>query len=67
MKASELREMGLDELKAKEAELKKELFNLRMRHATNQLENPLRVRTVRRDIARAATLLAEKHREAKNG
>ncbi|MBI5234658.1 MAG: 50S ribosomal protein L29 [Deltaproteobacteria bacterium] len=64
MKATELREMALGEIKTKEAELKKELFNLRMRHATNQLENPLKLRIVRRDIAKIKTVIAEKERSA---
>lgn len=64
MKATELRAMAIDEIKAKEAELKKELFNLRMRHATNQLENPLKLRIVRRDIAKIKTVIAEKERSA---
>ncbi len=62
MKASEIREMSLDELRAKEAELNKELFNLRMRHSTGQLENPLKIRLVRRDIARVKTILREMER-----
>lgn len=64
MKATELREMAIGEIKAKEAELKKELFNLRMRHATNQLENPLKLRVIRRDIAKIKTVIAEKERSA---
>lgn len=62
MKPSEFREMSLDEMKAKEAELSKELFSLRMRHTTNQLENPLKLRTVKREIARVKTIIAEKGR-----
>ena len=64
MKATELREMAIGEIKAKEAELQKEMFNLRMRHATNQLENPLQLRIVRRDIAKIKTVIAEKERSA---
>ncbi|HXI10000.1 MAG TPA: 50S ribosomal protein L29 [Thermodesulfobacteriota bacterium] len=62
MKPSELRAMSLDEMKAKEAELSKELFSLRMRHTTNQLENPLKLRIVKREIARVKTIIAEKGR-----
>lgn len=65
MKAAEIRDMTLEEARAREEELRKEVFNLRMRHATNQLENPLKLRTLRRDIARVKTIVAEKEREAK--
>ena len=62
MKPAEIRDMSLEEIKAKEQELTKELFNLRMRHATNQLENPLRLRILRKDVARIKTVIAEKGR-----
>lgn len=62
MKQAEIRDMSLEEIKAKEQELSKELFNLRMRHATNQLENPLRLRILRKDVARIKTVIAEKGR-----
>ena len=64
MKAAELREMSNAELTKKLAELKEELFNLRFQHAINQLENPLRIDTVKKDIARVMTVMAEKN--AKN-
>ena len=57
MKASELRELSAAELEAKLGELKQELFNLRFQHAVNQLENPLRMKAVKRDIARVKTVL----------
>jgi len=60
VKAKELRAMTAEELQAKAGELKKELFNLRMRHATSQIENPLKLRMLRRDIARVKTIAAEK-------
>lgn len=60
MKAAELRGMSAAELNKKLAELKEELFNLRFQHAINQLENPGRIETVKRDIARVLTVLAEK-------
>ncbi|MDR1158130.1 MAG: 50S ribosomal protein L29 [Oscillospiraceae bacterium] len=64
MKAKELRELSPAELDRKLADLKKDLFNLRMQHATNQLENPIRIADVRRDIARVKTILrAEQLRE----
>ncbi|MGH8923051.1 MAG: 50S ribosomal protein L29 [Acidimicrobiia bacterium] len=59
MKAAELRELEYEELSEKLAEAKAELFNLRFQLATNQLENTARLRTVRREIARLATLLRE--------
>ena len=57
MKAAELREMSNAELTKKLAELKEELFNLRFQHAINQLDNPGRIETVTRDIARVNTVL----------
>ena len=57
MKASELRELSQAELEQKLAELKQELFNLRFQHAVNQLENPMRLKAVKRDIARVKTVL----------
>ncbi|MBP1536594.1 MAG: 50S ribosomal protein L29, partial [Ruminococcus sp.] len=52
MKASEINNMTADELNSKLAELKQELFNLRFQHAVNQLENPMRLKAVKKDIAR---------------
>lgn len=63
MKASELREMSVDELNAKLADLKAELFNLRFQHTINQLDNPLRLVAVRKDIARVKTLIGEAGRK----
>ena len=57
MKAAELREMSNAELTKKLAELKEELFNLRFQHAINQLDNPGRIETVKRDMARVNTVL----------
>ena len=59
MKATEIRELSVEELQVKLVELKKELFNLRLQHATNQLENPTRIADVKRDIARVNTILRE--------
>jgi large subunit ribosomal protein L29 len=59
MKAAELRELDYQDLTEKLAEAKAELFNLRFQLATNQLENTARLRTLRREIARIATLLRE--------
>ena len=59
MKASEVRAMSVDQLNAKLTELKKDLFFLRMQHATNQLDNPLKIQETKRDIARVMTVLRE--------
>ncbi len=59
MKASELRNMSAEQLTAKLKELKAELFNLRFQHAINQLENPMRIQTVKKDIAKVNTVLSE--------
>ena len=61
MKATELRAMSADELNAKLAELKEELFNLRFQLAVNQLDNPHKITAVKRDIARIMTVLCEKN------
>lgn len=60
MKVKQVREMSNDELNAKVKDLKGELFNLRFQHAIGQLENPMRLRQVRKDIARAKTVLKER-------
>jgi large subunit ribosomal protein L29 len=59
-KASELRELGNEELVAKLREAKEELFNLRFQAATGQLENNGRLKSVRKDIARIYTLMHER-------
>ncbi|HIW16769.1 MAG TPA: 50S ribosomal protein L29 [Firmicutes bacterium] len=60
MKANEIRNMSATELENKLAELKKDLFTLRMQHATNHLDNPVKISAVRRDIARVKTVMREK-------
>ena len=60
MRTSEIRAMTIDELKQKEQELRKELFNLRFQQATGEIENPKRIYTVRKDIARVLTIRTEK-------
>jgi large subunit ribosomal protein L29 len=60
MKASEVRSLTKDELNTKLGELKKDLFFLRMQHATNQLDNPVKITEVKRNIARVKTVLREK-------
>ncbi|MDO4721174.1 MAG: 50S ribosomal protein L29 [Peptostreptococcaceae bacterium] len=62
MKAKELREMTVLELGTKLGELKGELFNLRFQLATGQLDNPVKLRYVRKDIARVKTILNEKEK-----
>ena len=57
MKANELRNMSAAELTTKLKELKAELFNLRFQHAINQLENPMRINAVKKEIARINTVL----------
>ena len=59
MKASELREKSVDELNNELANLKDELFNLRFQLAINQLENPMRIKAVKKDIARIMTILRD--------
>lgn len=60
MKAKQIHEMTDDELTTKLAELKDELFNLRFRHATGQLENPNVLNGVKKDIARVKTVIRER-------
>ncbi len=60
MKVKQIREMTNQELEAKLDELKEELFNLRFQGATGQLENPMRIKQVRKDIARIKTVLRER-------
>jgi len=60
MKASEVVMLSRDELEERLTGLKKDLFFLRMQHATNQLDNPLRISQVRKDIARVKTVIRQK-------
>ena len=60
MKASEIRELSALELEEKLRDLKADLFNLRFQHAINQLENPMRLQHVRKDIARVKTILKQR-------
>ena len=59
MKANEVRKMSASELESKLLDLKKDLFQLRLQHATNQLENPVKIAELKRDIARVKTILRE--------
>ena len=63
MKANEIRSMSVADLEKKLGELKKDLFMLRMQHATNHLDNPVKISAVRRDIARVKTVIREKELE----
>ena len=65
MKASELTKMSAADLYKKLVELKAELFNLRFQHAINQLDNPLRIKAVKRDIARIKTVQRQLTAQAK--
>lgn len=60
MRASEIRKLSPEELSEKLKDLKTELFNLRFQHAINQLENPLKLKAVKKDIARVLTVMKEK-------
>jgi len=60
MKASELRDLGADELGAKERELVDQLFRMRLQKSMGQLENPDKIRNVRRDLARVKTFIRQK-------
>lgn len=64
MKIKELRELTADELAARRNELKQEIVNLRIQAQVGQLENPSRLKLIRREIARIETLLTARHRAA---
>ena len=63
MKASEMVSLSSKELEEKLTELKKDLFFLRMQHATNQLDNPLQIAHVKKDIARVKTVIRQQQIE----
>jgi large subunit ribosomal protein L29 len=60
MKANELRELSLEELEHRLSDMTQELFNLRFQHATDQLENSMKLGQTKRDIARIQTILRER-------
>jgi len=62
MKTNELRDKSVDELNTRERELREQLFKLRFQRATGRMENPMKIRDVRREIARIKTLLNERSR-----
>ncbi len=63
MKASEMRDKTVDELQQEKQDLKKELFNLNFQKVTGEIENPMRIRQVRKDVARILTVINEKNRK----
>ncbi len=67
MKSSELRAMTVEEMSQKEADLRRELFNLRFQQATGEIENPMRIRAVRKDIAKVLTVKSEKVKREEKG
>ena len=62
-KASDMRNMTVDELRQDHQDMKKELFNLNFQKVTGEIENPMRIRQVRKDIARILTVINEKNRK----
>ena len=64
MKVNEIRELSAEELSSKLDELKQELFNLRFQHATGQLDNPMRIKDVKKSIARIKTVQRENEMKA---
>lgn len=65
MKATEIRDLNIDEIRQKVVDLKETLFNLRFQHAIGQLENPKKIGQTKRDIARLKTILIEKSQPIK--
>ena len=65
VKADTMRDQSPDEMRARIAEVREELFNLRFRNSMKQLDNPLKIREGRREIARLLTVLGQKDREKK--
>jgi len=67
MKASEIRNLGMEEMLRKLDDLKQELFNLRFQHETGQLENPQKMKQTKRDIARMKTLIKQSELNKETG
>jgi large subunit ribosomal protein L29 len=67
MKITELREQTIEELNVRRRELKEEAVNLRMQQQSSQLENPARIRSVRRELARIETILTDRRNTATTG
>lgn len=66
MKARDIRNLTIEEIQIKKAEVEKELFNLKIRQATRQIDNPLKVRLLRRDLARMNSILREDQLNIRN-
>ncbi len=66
MRASEMKDLTVEELRQKEQDFRKELFNLRFQTVTGEIQNPKRIKAVRKDIARILTVITEKTKEQKN-
>jgi large subunit ribosomal protein L29 len=67
MKASEIRDLNMEEMHRKLTDLKEELFNLRFQHETGQLENPQKVKQTKRDIARVKTVIKQSELNTNDG
>ncbi len=67
MKTNELRDLSLQELEMRTKELSEDLFNLKIRHSLNQLDNPMQVRIARRELARVKTVLSERRGQDQQG
>lgn len=67
MEAKQVREMSAEELAQKRGELKEEIFHLKLRRATGRLENPMKLRQVKRDLARVETILRERALQRREG
>jgi large subunit ribosomal protein L29 len=67
MEANELRDMSIGDLNQKRAELREEIGHLQLKRATSRLENPMKLRETRRDLARVETILREKAFQGKKG
>lgn len=67
MEPKQLREMSTDELAQKRGELREEIFHLKLRRATSRLENPMKLRQSKRDLARVETVLRERELEKRVG
>lgn len=66
MKSSDIRDLSIEEMQHKVVDLQQELFNLRFQHASGQLENPQKMKQVKRDIARVRTILKEASKTREN-
>lgn len=67
MEAKELRDLSVDDLRQKQAELREEIGHLKLKRATSRLENPMKLRQSKRDLARVETVLREKALAAQKG